>query len=91
MIHCIRCSVKGRVQGVFYRASTQEFATNLGLSGWVRNMPDGTVQVYACGAQDTLAKLQQWLWQGPSGAHVSEVRCDDAKNEGIPGDFDIRF
>ena len=73
---CVRCLVAGRVQGVFFRASTREQAEQLGLSGHVRNRPDGQVEVVACGAQAAVEKLQAWLWQGPTHAQVSAVECE---------------
>jgi len=73
---CIRCLVAGRVQGVFFRVSTREQARRLGLSGTVRNLPDGRVEVVACGGQAAIEALQAWLWQGPPHAQVSEVNCE---------------
>ena len=73
---CVRCLVAGRVQGVFFRASTREQAEQLGLSGHVRNRPDGRVEVVACGTQAVVEKLQAWLWQGPAHAQVSAVECE---------------
>jgi acylphosphatase len=77
----IHCFVSGRVQGVFFRAATREEATRLGLTGWVRNLPDGRVEVRACGAEDPLAALQQWLWQGPPLAHVQHVACSKVPDQ----------
>jgi len=73
---CVRCLVAGRVQGVFFRASTREQAEQLGLSGHVCNRPDGRVEVVACGGQAAVGKLQAWLWRGPSHAQVSAVECE---------------
>ena len=72
---CMHCVVSGRVQGVFYRVATQRKAVALGVDGWVRNLPDGSVEVFAQGAEDALAELRAWLWQGPPRAAVAEVRC----------------
>ena len=72
---CVRCYVSGRVQGVFFRASTRERARSLGLAGEVSNLPDGRVAVTACGSQAALDALQQWLREGPSQAEVSDVQC----------------
>lgn len=68
-----RFFVKGRVQGVFYRASTREKAMAFGLTGYARNLDDGRVEVVVAGAQACIEKLERWLWQGPSGARVDEV------------------
>ena len=73
---CVRCLVSGRVQGVFFRASTREQAQLLGLSGHVRNLPEGQVEVVACGGQADIESLQAWLWQGPPHAQVDAVSCE---------------
>jgi acylphosphatase len=72
---CKRCQVKGRVQGVFYRASTQEQAEKYNVTGYVRNLPDGSVEVLACGEERTVEALCSWLWQGPFHAKVDSVEC----------------
>jgi len=79
---CRRFLVSGRVQGVFYRASTHDRGVALGLKGYVRNLNDGRVEVCACGEQRSLDTLEEWLWQGPPLAQVSEViveLIEDAK------------
>ena len=68
-----RFLVSGRVQGVFYRASTREQAQRLGLTGHARNLPDGRVEVIAHGAPEALDALERWLWQGPPAARVDGV------------------
>ena len=78
MKRCVRCWVSGRVQGVWYRGSTQDQARGLGLSGYARNLADGRVEVLACGSVEAVEQLQRWLWQGPSHAEVSDVKCDPA-------------
>ena len=78
---CIHCVVSGRVQGVFFRASTRERAQALGLSGAVRNLPDGRVVVTACGPQAALDALRQWLWEGPRQSVVSDVQCTSCPEE----------
>ena len=85
---CIRCQVAGRVQGVFFRVSTREQARRLGLSGHVRNLPDGQVEVVACGGQAAVEALQAWLWQGPPHAQVSAVSCETCAAPD-PGGFRI--
>jgi len=86
---CIHCLVSGRVQGVFFRASTRERAQALGLSGVVRNLPDGRVAVTASGPQAALDALQQWLWEGPSQAAVSNVHCEACTKETAFSRFEI--
>jgi acylphosphatase len=85
---CIRCLVAGRVQGVFFRVSTREQAQRLGLSGSVRNLPDGRVEVVACGGQAAIEALQAWLWKGPAHAQVSAVSCE-ACAVPAPGGFRV--
>jgi acylphosphatase len=65
--------IRGRVQGVFYRATTQEKARELGLVGWVRNRADGAVEVIAEGAREELEKLVEWCRVGPKHAQVIDV------------------
>jgi acylphosphatase len=68
-----RFLVSGVVQGVFFRASTSQRAHELGVSGFVRNLADGRVEVVASGSEQTLAELQTWLHQGPPSARVEAV------------------
>jgi acylphosphatase len=68
-----RFVVKGHVQGVGFRWATREQALQLGLCGWVQNCNDGSVEVLAKGAENTLSSFKSWLWKGPSGSRVSEV------------------
>jgi acylphosphatase len=68
--------IQGRVQGVYFRASTVYQAQNLGLTGWVRNRPDGSVEAVAEGTREKLEKLIAWCEQGPNGARVTNVEVD---------------
>lgn len=65
--------VSGRVQGVFYRASTREQARRLRLTGYARNLADGSVEVLACGDAAALDALERWLWEGPPAARVERI------------------
>ncbi len=87
---CERYRVKGRVQGVFFRAATRDMARRLGLTGSVRNLPDGDVEVIACGARDKLDKLSAWLWQGPSSARVTEVISEPIEVQNRYDEFVVR-
>lgn len=72
------CHVTGRVQGVFFRATTRDQALRLGVRGYVRNLPDGRVEVLACGHSEALAQFRAWLAVGPPGARVTGVTCAPA-------------
>jgi len=65
--------VHGRVQGVFFRASTEEKARSLGITGWVRNCPDGKVEIHAEGPREPLDQLIAWCHVGPPRAEVQKV------------------
>jgi acylphosphatase len=73
-----RFVVSGKVQGVWFRASTCQQAQALGLRGYARNQPDGTVEVLAIGDALPIAQLERWLWKGPPLAEVSNVAGVDA-------------
>lgn len=73
---CRRCLVSGRVQGVGFRASTQQRGHALGLALRARNLADGRVEVIARGGADDLDALCEWLRAGPRFAHVVDVRCE---------------
>lgn len=76
-----RFLVSGRVQGVFYRASTREQARRLDLTGHARNLPDGCVEVLAYGPPEALDALERWLWQGPPAAEVTDVERTSLEGE----------
>lgn len=65
--------VQGRVQGVYFRASTQKEAQRLGVRGWVKNRPDGSVEITAQGSEQTLKEFIAWAHRGPSAARVDHV------------------
>lgn len=87
VIEARRYRVTGRVQGVFFRASTARVADPLGIRGHARNLPDGSVEVLAIGTVAALAELEEFLRRGPPRAEVSAVeqRAEDARGyAGIP-------
>ncbi len=74
MFNAFTGTVLGRVQGVGFRYFTKETADNLGLTGWVRNLPDGSVEVFASGSRPALEQFMQSLKVGPIGSRVSSTR-----------------
>ena len=66
-------TIKGRVQGVFFRDSTRRVAESLGITGHAINLPDGDVEVLACGDAASLSQLREWLQDGPPHARVDDV------------------
>jgi acylphosphatase len=73
----VRANVTGRVQGVAYRASTVEQARVHGLTGWVRNLPDGSVELEAQGDDARVSALLAWCRHGPPAARVAGVTVED--------------
>ncbi len=82
--------VRGRVQGVGFRATTMDEARRLDLAGWVRNRHDGTVEVAAEGREESLQALLVFLHQGPRGARVLGIDVDWRPIEGATPPFDMR-
>ena len=84
-----RLVVSGRVQGVFFRASCQEQARALDLSGWVRNTSAGTVEAWVEGEPDRIDELVRWCRDGPGRADVDEVEVHEESPAGVTG-FHVR-
>lgn len=84
-----RVRITGRVQGVFFRAWTQQQARELGVSGWVRNAEDGSVEAHLEGDEAAVKALVQRLWEGPPSAEVDDVRVEDASAQGLRS-FELR-
>ncbi len=78
---CIKAVISGKVQGVFFRDSTQKEAERLQLTGWVQNTDDGNVELIALGDRDHVMELTDWLWQGPPQAEVSNVHWEEIPPE----------
>ncbi len=75
--------ISGRVQGVGFRYSMSEEAERLGVTGWVRNRRDGTVEAVVDGAKDAVDAILDWARRGPRGASVTGVEVEE-----IPGSFE---
>jgi acylphosphatase len=83
---CCRFRVVGKVQGVFFRASTRDEALKLGITGYAVNLPDGGVEVMACGTSEALHSLRNWLHKGPAMARV-DVLQESALDCAAPATF----
>ena len=80
---CKKCVVGGRVQGVFYRATAARRAHELAIRGYARNLPDGRVEVLACGEDEAVQAFVSWLWIGSSASKVTSVEVDDAPPDSV--------
>lgn len=85
----VKITVKGKVQGVWYRQSTLEIATKLDIKGWVRNLPDGDVEITAEGEAEALESLIEWCKKGPPLAVVKEVNVVEQPYIGDFTEFQI--
>jgi acylphosphatase len=85
----IRLTVSGKVQGVFFRESTCDVANKLGLSGFVKNLPNGDVLIEVHGEVTKVEELYEWSWKGPMLAHVKSVTREEI--ESIPLDRNFVF
>ena len=82
--------IRGRVQGVWYRASAGKEARRLGLAGWVRNLPDGAVELAAEGPSEALDALIAWCWKGPPLARVDDIKIERGEATGEFWGFEVR-
>ena len=87
---CRHYIVEGRVQGVFFRASTKDYADDIGVRGWVRNQSNGNVETVACGAEQQLVTLEAWLNKGPPMAMVKRVKVENCESAPDFTEFSIR-
>jgi acylphosphatase len=81
--------IAGRVQGVGYRYATVDTASQLGLTGWVRNLPDQRVEAVFEGVQEVVEQMVRWCHSGPPAAMVKEVIVEYEQPEGL-GRFEVR-
>ena len=87
---CRRYLISGKVQGVWFRGSTQQQALQLGVTGWVRNLPDGRVEALICGTEEQLEEMGDWLQHGPPGARVDSVTTT-VEDYVLEDEFNIRY
>lgn len=85
----ISARIRGRVQGVGFRYHTRTQASKLGVNGWVRNEPDGSVSVVAEGPKESVQKLSTWLKKGPPGSRVDDVQVEQREAQGLFTRFSI--
>ncbi|OGT29622.1 MAG: hypothetical protein A3E87_06020 [Gammaproteobacteria bacterium RIFCSPHIGHO2_12_FULL_35_23] len=85
-LHCI---IIGKVQGVYYRAFTQQKAIELGLTGWVRNLQNGDVEAFISGPETLVQKMLKWLYSGPTQAKVSAIHTQEVLYQPF-ANFEIR-
>ena len=88
MIAAARFRIAGKVQGVWFRASTREQALCLGLRGYAKNLADGSVEVFA-GESGAIESLEQWLRVGPPNARVDAVMRSDSAADSVGEDFAV--
>jgi len=87
----VRLIIEGHVQGVWFRESTRRQASTLGVSGWVRNRPDRSVEVVAEGPAEKVEKLVAWCHKGPPAAEVRRVSQTIEPSEGLIEAFEVRY
>ncbi len=88
-IKCVQITVRGRGTGVFFRAATQREAKRLGITGWVRNRNDASVEILAEGEEDSIKEIVSWAHHGPTAARVENVDVRYRSYSGEYSDFRI--
>ncbi len=83
--------ISGKVQGVFFRKNTKRKANELNIKGWVKNLPDGRVEVVAQGVPVTIKKFLEYLHKGPYGARVDDVKIKEEETEKKYEEFSINY
>ncbi|MEN8113964.1 MAG: acylphosphatase [Actinomycetota bacterium] len=89
-MRAIHAEVSGLVQGVYFRTSTASEARHLGLAGWVRNLPTGSVEVWAQGPNDAVDRLELFLQRGPRRAIVEKVSTEEVEPDSRMTSFNVR-
>jgi acylphosphatase len=85
----VHLMIKGKVQGVFYRATARDEAEKLGLTGWIKNTQDGNVEAVVNGSREHIDRYIAWCWKGPARAKVESVEVKDLQEERFDG-FQIK-
>ncbi|OAN17658.1 acylphosphatase [Photobacterium jeanii] len=85
---CVKAKIQGRVQGVGFRFHTAHEGLKHGLTGYAKNLPDGSVEVLACGHEEAINKLLAWLEQGPKTSNVTHLESDEVDWRHVDG-FEI--
>lgn len=88
-LSCRHVLVSGRVQGVGFRWHVRKWADELGLAGWVKNLPDGRVEVWLEGQEKSVDAMLVWLERGPPAARVANIEVVERASEGLTA-FDVR-
>lgn len=83
--------ISGRVQGVFFRVETQNAANRIGVNGWVRNLPDGTVEAVFEGEKDRVKDILAWCQKGPQNSRVDQLKVDWQGYTGEFSDFKVTY
>lgn len=91
MVKCVRAVVTGKVQGVYFRAFTQEEAERLQLSGWVRNLSSGQVETLVCGPAEAVDTMLDWLTSGSPHSRVDHVAVEEIRPPEPLQGFIIRY
>ena len=87
----IHALVSGKVQGVYFRDNTKNTAEDLGVKGWVRNLPDGKVEIMAEGDKDKIDGLVEFLKKGPERARVDDLKVENQDYKDEFKDFSVRY
>lgn len=90
MVKSLHCVISGKVQGVNFRADTQSYASSFGITGWVRNISDGKVEVLAQGDTEKFDELKKFLLRGSPLSRIEKVECEQIDYDKAYSTFEIR-